>query len=161
MTTPQPAFGTAGRVVGLAAASVTVAGLAGVLLGLLTVGSSAALGAGIATVIVLGFFGFGTLSLGAFIRAMPALALPMALLTYAFQVVMVGLVALLLKRSGALGETVHPTWLGVGVLALTVVWMLAHVSAVIRTRIPLYDLSQEQAERVSPEPRSGVPTDAW
>lgn len=140
MTTPAATLG--GRVLALTALLVLIVGVALSVVGWFSAGQPAGLGAAIATVMVLGFFGFGAVVLQIIARIMPAAALLIALVTYTLQVVLIGLVFVIIKRSGLLEEAVDPRWLGASMILLTMVWIAGHVRAATTARIPIYDLPE-------------------
>jgi hypothetical protein len=61
-------------------------------------------------------------------------------------VVGVGVVLLVVKRSGALGTDVHAGWVAGTVIAATLVWLVAQIVAATRSRRPLYDLPTAAVE---------------
>lgn len=140
-TEPRPgapgAPGTAGGLaavgtlptVARCAAVVLAAGMGATALGAVVAGRSAALGSAAGTTLVLVFFCFGSISLAGLVRALPALALPLALLTFTFQVVVVGAAALLIDGSRLLGDTLDGGWLGLTMIVLTLMWVGAQVAA--------------------------------
>lgn len=83
---------------------------------------------------------FGTFVVHSAAAAMPGLSLLIALMTYALQIVMIGAFFLVLKRSGALGDTVDGTWLVVGVVVGSLTWSASQIWLSARARIPMYDL---------------------
>ena len=73
-------------------------------------------------------------------RAMPSASLLVALLTYGLQITVLGAALLSFRRSGDLGETLHPEWLVAGVVAVTLTWVVAQIWSGARARVLLYDL---------------------
>ena len=116
-----------------------VAAVLAVALGAVTAGSAGAAGAAIGSALVLLFFGAGALVVNAVASVSPAASLLVALLTYLLEVVAMGAVFAALGRSGALGDSVDGAWIGVVVIALTLVWLGAQTFAALRSRQPLYD----------------------
>ena len=110
-----------------------------VALGTITAGSAAASGAAIGSALVLLFFGSGALVVNAIASVSPAASLLVALLTYALEVLALGAVFMALRRSGALAGTVDGDWVGVVVIAGTLVWLAAQIIAEVRSRQPIYD----------------------
>lgn len=121
-------------------ATLLVAVLAVALASLLS-GGPAVAGAAIGAGMVLAFFCFGAVTVGAVASVNPAASLLVALLTYVLQVVAVGVVLLALRRSGALDAAVEPGWVAGGIIAATLVWLTAQTVAATRSRQPLYDLT--------------------
>lgn len=139
--TPRP-----GRLV-LGPLTATVAtGLVLVAVGAVVAGSPGALGAGVGSAVVALAFLFGTTTLGAVARMLPAMSLLFALVTYAFQLAAITLVFVALSRSGALGSTVDPRWLAAGVIGSTLAWTAAQIVANMRARVLLYDLPAREPE---------------
>lgn len=125
-----------------AAVVTAVGGVAIAVLGFATGGSPAGLGAlaGVAFtlgVLVVGAFGVHWVS-----RTMPAVSLMFALLTYTFQVVLMGLLFVVLQRSGVLDGPLDRTWFAGTIIAGTAVWLVAQVVATTRQRIPVYELTE-------------------
>ncbi len=139
-TSPGPRAGAVGPVVRRALVVTVAVGTAAAVAGALLTGTSALLGAVIATAMVCLFFGVGAVVLDAVAALAPAASLLVALLTYTLQVVLVGAVFVGLRRSGLLEETIDPRWLGGTVIAATLTWLTAQVVASLRTRIPVYEL---------------------
>ena len=113
--------------------------LLAVALGALDAGSSAAAGAAVGSSLVLFFFGFGALVVNAVASVSPTASLVVALLTYTLEVVAVGAVSVGLSRSGALDRAVDGDWVGVVVIATTLVWLVAQTVSALRSRQPIYD----------------------
>lgn len=137
---------TVGAVIRGASVATVSTGLLAVLLGALTAGSAAAVGAGIGTVMVTLFFAFGAMVLAVVARLAPAASLLIALLTYTLKVVLVGLVFLGLSRSGALADDVDARWLGGTVIACTLTWLVAQIVLSVRARQPYYELASDRQE---------------
>ena len=114
-------------------------GLVAVSTAALTVGSAAAFGALVGFVLVLGFFGVGASVVNAIASVSPTASLLVALLTYALEVVALGAIFVVLRRSGALAETVDRAWVGGVVIAATLVWLVSQIIAETRSRQPIYD----------------------
>jgi ATP synthase protein I len=152
MTTESTHTRRPGVTVLLGAAAVATAAC-GVLVvaGALLAGSAAAygalVGAGLALVVFLG----GALAVDAVAARVPAASLLVALLTYTLEVVVMAVVFVALSGSGLLGETLARGWLGAGVIATTLVWLLAQVALSSRVRIPVYDLPAGEAPATGPE----------
>ena len=121
-------------------AATGLAGGALVLLAALVSGSDAATGAAVGAGMVLAFFGLGAAVVNAVAGASPAASLLVALLTYALQVLAVGLVLTALRSSGDLLAAVNADWVAGAVIAATAVWLVTHIVAATRSRQPIYDL---------------------
>jgi ATP synthase protein I len=139
MTTARTRPATPGGQVRVAFTCTVTAGLLAVALGAATAGSAAATGALVGSLLVLLFFGFGALVVNAVASVSPTASLLVALLTYTLEVVALGAVFVALGRSGALAGAVDGGWIGVVVIALTLVWLAAQIFAALRSRQPLYD----------------------
>jgi ATP synthase protein I len=74
---------------------------------------------------------------------MPSASLLVALMTYALQVVLMGAVAVVLARSGLVGDELSRSWFAGAVIAVTLTWLMVQVWLVGRQRIPVYDLSAD------------------
>lgn len=138
---PRPRAALAGAAVRAAFAVSLAAGLLAVVAGALAGGSGAALGAALGTGVVCGVLGVGAVMVGAVARLSPVASLPIALLTYVLQVLLMGLFLVALKGSGALGDAVDPAWLSGTLIGGTLLWTVAQIRAHVRTRQPLYDLA--------------------
>jgi ATP synthase protein I len=123
-----------GPELGLAGAATTVIALATICAAGLVSGQAGALGAAIGAAMVLVFFGFGAVTVAAVAAVSPAASLPVALLTYVLQVVAVGLLFSVLRRSGALGTSVEASWVAAALIISTVVWSAVHLRAATRPR---------------------------
>lgn len=135
---PSGAWSALVRAAAVAAAGGLLLSLAGFALG----GSAAGLGALAGTaftlvVLVVGAFGVHWVS-----RTMPAISLLFALLTYTFQVVLMGLLFVVLQTSGVLDGPLDRTWFAATIIAGTAVWLVAQVVATTRQRIPVYELTE-------------------
>lgn len=148
MTTATPGYRTTRRgstVLGPLASTLLV-GLVAVGVGALASGSPAAAGAGIGMLMVAVFFAVGTAVLGLVAMVAPTASLLVALLTYTLNVVLVAVVFVSLKRSGALDGPVDPRWLGGTVIVCTMVWLVSQITVSVRARHPLYDLPSRGEE---------------
>lgn len=131
---PRPPVRVVGPELGLAGAATTVVALATMCAAALVSGSAGAVGAAIGAAVVLVFFGFGAVTVGAVAAVSPAASLPVALLTYVLQVVAVAVVFTALRRSGALGTSVEAGWVAAALIISTLVWSAAHLRAATRPR---------------------------
>lgn len=120
-------------------------GLAAATLGAVTRGAPAAYGALVGTLLVVAVLGLGSLAVDLVAGLMPTAALLVALLTYALQVVLMGLVFVALSGSGLLDGTLDRGWVGGTVIGGTVVWLVSQVVLTSRLRIPAYDLPEAGA----------------
>jgi hypothetical protein len=152
MTTAPLPHGSPGWAVQVLSPEVRLAGAAGLVVGAVLValaavvaGGPAAAGAAVGVGMVLAFFSFGALTVGAVASVSPAASLPVALLTYVLQVAAVGLVLVALRRSGALESAVDARWAAGGVIAATLVWLVAQTVAATRSRHPSYDRAADSA----------------
>jgi hypothetical protein len=140
-----------------AAVSGLVAAVLLTLVGAVAADSAAAYGAltGGATTLVV--FALGSFSVDLVARAMPGLSLLVALLTYTLQVVALAMVFAGLDGSGLLDDTLDRGWLAAGVVAVTLVWLLAQVWLTTRARIPVYDLpSSPASSHLGERPEAGA-----
>jgi ATP synthase protein I len=144
---PRPARPvTVGGQVRTAALATSVVGLVAVGAGLLFSGSSGAAGAAVGFVMVLAFFGMGTVVVNAVASVSPGASMLVALLTYTLEVVLVGVVFAALQASGALDQSADRAWAGGSVIAATLVWLVSHIVSATRSRQPLYDLPGRPSE---------------
>lgn len=119
---------------GLLAAGVVV------LVAALTGPAPALWGALVGGGMTLAVFAGGSLVVDFVAGHLPAASLLVAVLTYTLEVVLLGLVFWQLDSSGALGDTLSGTWLGVAVIAVTIGWLAGQIVLTARARIPTYDL---------------------
>lgn len=96
---------------------------------------SALLGGGI----VLVFFGFGSIVVGTIADLMPQAALMIALLTYTFQVALVGLVFAGLTQADAFESDLSRGWLAGALIVGTFAWIAGQLTATLRTPIPPWE----------------------
>ncbi|WP_372727674.1 hypothetical protein [Nocardioides sp.] len=123
-----------------AALATLVIGLLATLLGAVVSGGAAAAGALVGALIALTVFAFGSFVVNAVAGLLPSAALLVAVLTYALQVLMMGLVFIVISGSGLLDSTLDRRWLGGTIIAGALVWISAQVALATRRRIPAYDL---------------------
>ena len=124
--------------VGAALVALSV-GLALAGIGAMVSGNPAAYGALAGTVLTtLVLFG-GSLVVDLVAGVLPAASLLVALLTYTLQLVLLGVAFLALQRSEALRDLVDRAWVGFGVIAVTVAWMVAQILLTTRRRIPAFE----------------------
>ena len=123
-----------------AALGTLVLGLLATLLGAVVSGTSAAAGAGVGALLAVGVFAFGSFVVNAVAGVLPSAALMVAVLTYALQVLLMGLVFVAISGSGLLESTLDRRWLGGTIIAGTLVWITAQVFLATRRRIVAFDL---------------------
>lgn len=124
----------------LAAGAVTA------VVGALVQGSDAALGAVVATAIVLLVFGGGAALVNLVAGALPSASMLIALLTYTLQVVLMFVIMLAISRSGVLDDAVDKAWLAGTLIGGTAAWLVSQVVAATKVRIPVFD-TEEAGER--------------
>jgi ATP synthase protein I len=121
-----------------AALATMAAGLTLVALAAVLAGSRAAwgvvLGVLVGTLVL--FAGSAVVDLVAGIA--PSASLLVALLTYALQLLAMGVFFVAVQRSAGLRDLVDRTWVGAGVLAVAMVWTVAQIALVSRRRIPAF-----------------------
>jgi ATP synthase protein I len=100
-------------------------------------------------------FALGVASVGAVARLLPAASLLVALLTYALQLLVLALVVAAIQRAGVEAETLSRGWFAAGVIAVTLLWLVAQVVAAMRQRIPLYDAPEGASASDQPVPHPG------
>jgi len=125
------------------------AGFATLLLGLVAIvvaalvgGGPAAAGAAVGLALVLVVFGGGALVVDLIAGVLPTASLLIALLTYLLQVMVMGLVFLVITRSGLLDETLERGWLAGSVIVGTFGWLACQVVLATKARIPAFDLQE-------------------
>lgn len=141
----------------LAAAATLSLAVVAVALAALASGPSGAWGAATGTLIVVGFFGFGALTVDAVATVSPGASLLVALLTYTLEVVAVGVAFAVLDGSGALGTTMDAGWVAGAVILGTLAWTTALVVAATRSRQPLFDLSSARPAGAGDRPEASAP----
>lgn len=152
---------TPGPVVGLRAALLVTlpAGVVAAVAGALVAGSAAAWGVVAGTALLVGFFGFGLLTMHLVSALAPALSLLVALLTYTVQVALLALVFVALRDSGLMEGTVDRRWLGLTVIVGTLAWTGLLLRGATTQRIPHYhtpaDLAKPRNEGSAERPDAG------
>jgi ATP synthase protein I len=92
---------------------------------------------------VVGVFIVGANAVAAVSRFAPSLSLVVALATFMAQVAVAMLLYVRLSGSSALTDgTLAAEWLAAGLIACTVVWVVAQIVAVRTERIPIFDLPE-------------------
>ncbi len=112
-------------------ASTTAATICGAVAQDRTAALSALLGGGI----VLVFFAFGAVVVGASAQLAPQTALLVAMVTYTFQVVLVALVFVGLTKAAAFESDLSAGWLAGALIAGTFAWMAGQLIATVRSPI--------------------------
>lgn len=115
--------------------------------GALVSGAPAAAGAAAGAFSLAVVMPFGTYVVHVASRAVPAMSLMVALMTYALQIALMGAFFAMLSRSGALETSVDGLWLVVGVVVGSLTWSTTQIWLSSRARIPLYDLSSAQTSQ--------------
>lgn len=139
-----------------AAAGALAGGVLLTVLGALISGAPAAWGAAVGSLLTVVVYAWGTFVVNAVAGAVPALSLVVALMTYAFQVVLVAAVLVGLSRSEMIDDTVDRLWVTGAVIGVTLVWMIAQVVAASRVRMPVYDLVSEPIRASAPAESEGL-----
>ncbi|MEK8144875.1 hypothetical protein NKH18_35000 [Streptomyces sp. M10(2022)] len=121
------------RILRGAAIPTACAGLIGVLVGAVTVGSSGAIGAGIGTLLVLAFFGAGLYGMSVVGRRWPELFLGAGLLVYTTQI----LVLLLLLRVFRDMTFMDTRVFGITMLGCVLVWIAGQAWSNVRAKTPM------------------------
>ncbi|GAA2399559.1 hypothetical protein GCM10010420_27540 [Streptomyces glaucosporus] len=136
------------RILRGAAIPSACAGLVGVVVGAVVAGAEGALGAGLATVLVVAFFGVGLHVLGRVGRKWPELLLGMGFLVYTTQVIVMLLLLKLLRDATFMDGRVF----GLTALACLLVWLAAQAWA--QTRVKALYVEPGGAEDSSGKPRA-------
>ncbi len=140
----NPRSSGARALVGAVVATVVV-GLVLVALAAAVADRPAVLGALVGSAVGVVVFAFGTFSVDAVAKLMPAASLLVALVTYTLQIVVMALVFVALSRSGLLGADLDRGWLGGAIIAVALVWSAAQLRLATTARIPAYDLPSHPA----------------
>lgn len=119
-----------------------------VVLASVTSGRSAALGAALGGVVALVFLLFGVLNILAVLAHAPQMSLLVAVVTFGFQVVLLGVVFLGLERSGLMDGSLSTGWMFAGLVSAAVTWTGAQLWTSVRMRITAFDVELPR----SPEP---------
>ncbi|WP_157805046.1 hypothetical protein [Mumia flava] len=125
-----------GSAVAVAVVCVVVAAVAA--------GLSGALGALVGAGVVLVFFGVTATVLPPLTEQASGNALLVALLLYGTKILLLLLGAVVLARSGVLGDQIDAAALGLTVIACTLAVTVIEIVAATRSRTPLYDLGEER-----------------
>ena len=98
-------------------------------------GSAGAIGAGLAAVVTIAFFGVSLLLLWATRRLSPAAVMSVALLTYGLKIMLLGLMLVLVFQARWLSGMAF----ALSVIVCACVWLAVQVRTVRRARLPVYD----------------------
>ncbi len=107
--------------------------------GAVTQGRTGALSALLGSGIVLVFFIFGAVVVGAASQLAPQTALLVAMVTYTLQVVLVALIFAALTEADAFDTALSPGWLAGALIVDTFAWMAGQLIATLRAPIPPWD----------------------
>jgi ATP synthase protein I len=125
-------------------AALATAAAAPVVLGLAwwVAGSKGLLGAAFGLLLAVAFFSATLLAVGAAGRVQPELMLPAAVLTFAFKMVVIGLLLFLLRDTTAFDKAAF----ALALVAGTVVYLAAEIRFAMRARIPYVVTDENKAE---------------
>lgn len=128
-------------------ASTSVLTIAGMFVGR-TEALSALLGGGI----VLVFFAFGAVVVGAASQLAPQTALMVALITYTLQVVLIAVIFTALTEADAFASDLSAGWLAGALIVGTFAWMAGQLITTLRTPIPPWEgpVAGEPTSEVEP-----------
>ncbi|UMG91976.1 hypothetical protein [Nocardioides sp. TF02-7] len=96
---------------------------------------------------------FGAFFVDLVARVAPAASLLVALVTYTFQVALMALLFVAVRRADVLESDVERGWLGAGVIAGALVWSAVQLRASTTARLPVFD---GPAGAASETPREGL-----
>jgi ATP synthase protein I len=125
-------------------AALATAAAAPALLGLAwwAAGSKGLLGAAFGLLLAVAFFSATLLAVGAAGRVQPDLMLPAAVLTFAFKMVVIGLLLFLLRDTTAFDKEAF----ALSLVAGTVVYLAAEIRFAMRAKIPYVVTDENKAE---------------
>ena len=125
-------------------AALATAAVAPVALGLAwwAAGSKGLLGAAFGLLLAVAFFSATLLAVGAAGRVQPELMLPAAVLTFAFKMVVIGLLLFLLRDTTAFDREAF----ALSLVAGTVVYLAAEIRFAMRAKIPYVVTDENKAE---------------
>jgi ATP synthase protein I len=125
-------------------AALATAATAPVALGLAwwAAGSKGLLGAAFGLLLAVAFFSATLLAVGAAGRVQPELMLPAAVLTFAFKMVVIGLLLFLLRDTTAFDKEAF----ALALVAGTVVYLAAEIRFAMRARVPYVVTDENKAE---------------
>lgn len=136
MTTNPASAERAPRVLLAAVLWVAATTVCATVAGAASQGRTGALSAILGGVIVLVFFGFGAVVVGASSQLAPQTSLLVAMVTYTFQVVLVALVFAALTKADAFDSDLSAGWLAGALIAGTFAWMTGQLIATLRAPVP-------------------------
>ena len=119
--------------------------------GALVDGAPGALGALLGGLIALVLFLFGSGVVIAATRAVPHAAMLFAVMTFALQVALVALVFTAVGGSAWFAEHVSDGWLAGGVIVAALTWIVGHMFASAKARVPVYDIDLPGAPQAASE----------
>jgi ATP synthase protein I len=124
-------------------AALATAAVAPVALGLAwwAAGSKGLLGAAFGLLLAVAFFSATLLAVGAAGRVQPELMLPAAVLTFAFKMVVIGLLLFLLRDTTAFDKEAF----ALSLVAGTVVYLAAEIRFAMRAKVPYVVTDEKQA----------------
>jgi ATP synthase protein I len=125
-------------------AALATAAVAPVALGLAwwAAGSKGLLGAAFGLLLAVAFFSATLLAVGAAGRVQPELMLPAAVLTFAFKMIVIGLLLFLLRDTTAFDKEAF----ALSLVAGTVVYLAAEIRFAMRAKIPYVVTDENKAE---------------
>lgn len=109
-------------------------------------GRSAALGAASGGAVALVFLLFGVLNILAVLAHAPQMSTLVAVVTFGFQVVLLGAVFLGLERSGLMDTSLSAGWMVAGLVSAAVTWTGAQLWTSVRMRITAFDVELPRSQ---------------
>lgn len=116
-------------------------------------GAAGARGAAAGAIATLLTFGWGIYVVGVVSKVLPSASLLVALLTYALQLMLMGVFALAMMRVSDDGAFLAHGWIAAGVVGLALVWIAAQVVWTVRLRTLAYDLPARGSDQ---DPEAGA-----
>jgi ATP synthase protein I len=104
-------------------------------------GAKGVLGAGFGLALAVAFFSATLLAVGAAGRVQPELMLPAAVLTFAFKMIVIGLLLFLLRDTTAFDKEAF----ALALVAGTVIYLAAEIRFAVRARIPYVVTDEKKA----------------
>ncbi|MDR7251195.1 ATP synthase protein I [Nocardioides sp. BE266] len=101
-------------------------------------------------VLTLAVFALGVAVVTVVARLMPSASLLVALMTYALQLLVLGLCIAAIERADVGAEDLSRGWFAAGVIAVTLLWVTGQLVAATRQRIPAYELPSGTARDAAP-----------
>ena len=134
-TSPVSAASIDGLVLRRAGLSAGIIGVAAIVVGLLARGAQGAVGALVATILVLVFFSVGQVILGAVLRSNPQMAMTVALMTYLVKIGVLFVFIILFAETTMFDTKVFAAT----VVACTIAWTVAEVWVFAVTKVLYVD----------------------